>query len=104
MTAMDLHGDFGEAGLGPHLLVHQPGRDQCHHLTLARAQAFEKGPHLGDQLRALATLSITFDRHRGSIKHILSRKGLVRKSTAPAFMALTVIGISPWPVMKITGM
>ena len=32
-----------------------------------------------------------------------SRNGLVRKSTAPAFMAFTVIGISPWPVMKIIG-
>src|SRR5882672_8952556 len=32
-----------------------------------------------------------------------SRNGLVRKSTAPLFMALTVIGMSPWPVMKMIG-
>jgi hypothetical protein len=24
-----------------------------------------------------------------------------RNSTAPAFMALTLIGMSPWPVMKM---
>src|SRR5204863_78909 len=30
-------------------------------------------------------------------------KGFVRKSTAPAFMARTAIGMSPWPVMKMTG-
>ena len=29
--------------------------------------------------------------------------GFVRKSTAPAFMALTLIGISPWPVRKMIG-
>src|SRR5213593_4138099 len=32
-----------------------------------------------------------------------SRKGLVRNSTAPDFMAFTDIGISPCPVMKMTG-
>src|SRR5260370_24750149 len=32
-----------------------------------------------------------------------SRNGLARKSTAPAFMARTDIGMSPWPVMKMTG-
>jgi hypothetical protein len=30
---------------------------------------------------------------------IVSRNGLLRKSTAPAFMVRTVIGMSPWPVM-----
>ena len=34
---------------------------------------------------------------------VWSRTGLVRKSTAPAFIAWTVIGISPWPVRKMTG-
>src|SRR5258708_469726 len=33
-----------------------------------------------------------------------SRNGLARKSTAPAFMARTDIGMSPWPVMKMMGM
>lgn len=32
-----------------------------------------------------------------------SSKGLVKKSTAPAFMAFTVIGISPYAVRKMTG-
>src|SRR5919198_1801510 len=32
-----------------------------------------------------------------------SRKGLVRNSTAPAFMACTDIGMSPWPVMNTIG-
>jgi len=30
-------------------------------------------------------------------------KGFVRNSTAPAFMAWTVMGISPWPVTKMIG-
>jgi len=37
------------------------------------------------------------------VQERLSRKGLVRNSTAPAFMAWTVIGMSPWPVMKMMG-
>jgi len=32
-----------------------------------------------------------------------SAKGLIRNSTAPAFIARTVIGTSPWPVMKMIG-
>jgi hypothetical protein len=28
-------------------------------------------------------------------------RGFGRNSTAPAFMALTLIGMSPWPVMKM---
>jgi len=30
-------------------------------------------------------------------------KGLERNSEAPAFMALTVEGMSPWPVRKMMG-
>ena len=33
-----------------------------------------------------------------------SRNGFVRKSTAPAFIALTDMGMSPWPVMMMMGM
>ena len=36
--------------------------------------------------------------HRAALGH---ERGLVRNSTAPAFMALTVMGMSPWPVMKM---
>src|SRR5262249_6690414 len=32
-----------------------------------------------------------------------SLNGFVRNSTAPAFIACTVIGTSPWPVMKMIG-
>ena len=33
-----------------------------------------------------------------------SLNGFVKNSTAPAFMAWTVMGTSPWPVMKMIGM
>src|SRR5438552_1115195 len=33
----------------------------------------------------------------------LLANGLIRKSTAPAFMAVTLIATSPWPVMKTIG-
>ena len=37
MAAMNLDRDLAEADLAGDLLVHQPGRDQRHHLALARA-------------------------------------------------------------------
>ena len=36
-------------------------------------------------------------------KSIASSMGLVKNSTAPAFIALTVVGMSPFPVMKMMG-
>src|SRR3989442_1967834 len=39
-----------------------------------------------------------------ALNNASSSIGFVRNSTAPAFIAWTVIGISPWPVMKIIGM
>src|SRR5215211_4462760 len=41
---------------------------------------------------------------RMALNNTSSLNGLVRNSTAPAFMARTVIGTSPYPVMKMMGM
>src|SRR5258706_545791 len=41
---------------------------------------------------------------RIALSSVSSSNGLVKNSTAPAFMARTVIGTSPWPVMKMIGM
>src|SRR5258706_1200529 len=40
---------------------------------------------------------------RIALSSVSSSNGLVKNSTAPAFMARTVIGTSPWPVMKMIG-
>src|SRR5258705_8162540 len=40
---------------------------------------------------------------RIALSNTSSLNGLVRNSTAPAFIARTVIGMSPWPVMKMIG-
>ena len=53
--------------------------------------------------RPRAGLQIAFDRHGDSVQNSWSRNGLVRNSTAPAFIARTDMGISPWPVMKTMG-
>ena len=52
---------------------------------------------------AARALAVAFERLLNGVEQILSRKGLVRNSTAPAFMARTLIGMSPWPVMKMMG-
>src|SRR5580704_4971616 len=39
-----------------------------------------------------------------ALSNAVSPNGLVRNSTAPAFIACTVIGTSPWPLMKMIGM
>src|SRR5467141_2726361 len=40
---------------------------------------------------------------RIAVKRSSSPKGFVRNSTAPAFIARTDVGTSPWPVMKMIG-
>src|SRR5712671_2304349 len=80
MAAMNLDRDLAEAHLGRNLLVRQAGGDEGHHLPLSRAIA------------AATASSISW-----------SRNGFVRKSIAPAFMARTDIGISPWAVTKMIG-
>lgn len=59
----------------------------------------------------------SFERRRSALRHLRScstalttassmsclRTGLARKSTVPAFVARTVIGMSSWPVTKMTG-
>ena len=41
---------------------------------------------------------------RTASRRSCARTGSEKNSTAPAFMAFTDIGMSPWPVMKIIGM
>ena len=41
---------------------------------------------------------------RMALNNASSSIGFVKNSTAPAFIAWTVIGTSPWPVMKMIGM
>ena len=53
---------------------------------------------IGDTARAVA---VEPRLHR--IKQILIAKWLGQNSTAPPFMARTVIGMSPYPVMKMIG-
>ena len=80
-----------------------PGGDELHDLALALGQRGVARLQLGD-----TPASRRRARSRSSAAWIASSsswswKGLARNSTAPAFMARTLIGTSPWPVMKMTG-
>jgi len=55
-------------------------------------------PDVGNRLIAFTANAIPFEPEPDGIEHVLVAKRFGRNSMAPAFMAFTVIGMSPWPV------
>jgi hypothetical protein len=82
------HPDELRDGHSPHL---------AHDLTAVRLNGDFAGAQFGGDLLVEPASSACWIASSRS----WSRKGLVRNSTAPAFMARTVIGMSPWPVIKM---
>src|SRR5262245_34626846 len=104
MAAMNLDGDLAQSKLTGDLLVHQAGSDEAHHLSFALGQPLEACSQVRDSMLILPTLAVALEPAAATASSMSwSRNGLVRKSTAPAFMACTDIGISPCPVMNTIG-
>jgi hypothetical protein len=61
-------------------------------------------PRLARHAVVLAEEAVALKRLMDSVQQILIVERLVRNSSAPAFIALTDMGISPRPVMKMIGM
>src|SRR5215510_778458 len=104
LTSMRLHGDLADPELAGDLFVQQPRDDQCHDLAFTRRQrriAVPQRSHIGVETEAARLRSMA---PRIAFNSSSSLNGFVRNSTAPAFIAWTVIGTSPWPVMKMIGM
>ena len=103
-AAVRFDGQVSGAEFAGDLLVQQAGNDQRQDLTLARSQGLEAGfavPAISDRC-----LRVWPSRTRASVTASNSgswRNGFVRNSTAPAFMARTLIGISPCPVRNTMG-
>jgi hypothetical protein len=93
---------FDCAEFAGYLLAQTPGDDQRHNLPFARRQPLE-APAQRIRFAAASVcqsgaLERKFDRSKST-----SRTGFGRKSEAPAFIAATVIAMSPYPVMKMIG-
>jgi hypothetical protein len=71
LSSMHLHRRFRKPGLCCHLLVHQPGRHQIHHLALARTQSLKQSAHLGCPLLAFPTYAITRNPGRDGVQYVL---------------------------------
>ena len=100
---MNLDGLLDGAEIAGNLLVEPSGDNMRQHFAFARGQVanlrldrFQFG------LKPADLASLASARRCASNKSV-SLTGLVRKSIAPAFMARTLVGISPFPVMNMTG-
>src|SRR6516164_143415 len=71
MTAVNLYRDLAHADLAGHLLVHQSGSDEGHHLELARREHFELGLELGHAFFLLPPLAVALQRIGDGIQEIL---------------------------------
>src|SRR5262249_15247801 len=93
VAAVNLYCPFAYADLACDLLVHKAAGHERHNLALARganlARASEFDFSSARHFRSRSSAPVT----ASSIS--CSRTGLIKKSIAPAFMALTDIGTSP---------
>jgi len=104
LPAVYLHSDLGQFGFRPRSACSMsPAVNQRHHLTLPAVRVPKCARRSRGSLLHCA-ISVAFDRRRHGIQHVLITEGLGRKSTAPAFIARTVIGISPVTRHKMIGM
>ncbi len=104
LGAVGLDRAFGDPQLAGDLLVEPAGDDELEDLALARGERREAGCAAGAPPRARRAARRRAPRARRSASKSVSRStGLVRKSTAPVFIARTLEETSAWPVRKITG-
>ena len=71
---MDFYGDFADAEIAGHLLVHFSGCDVKHYFLFARRKGFEALPQLRDVALDDAPLSVAFDGRHYGIEHVLVAK------------------------------
>ena len=100
---MHLGSDFAHPKLGGNLLVHQSGRYQPDDFLLTGGQAIEEGAQFRDGNFSRSTLAVAFERDLNRVEKILIAERLGQEFDGAAFMARTVIGMSPKPEMKIMG-
>ena len=102
--AMRLDGAFGGPQVGGDLLVQLSGDDLREDFAFARRQRF-KVPHevpAGERLRSKAAASRAKARSTAA-RSSLSRPAWSGNPRPRACIAWTEVGMSPWPVRKMTG-
>ena len=100
---MHLHRGFGDAHLAGNLLVQPALRDLNQNRALTWRQSFESDPQRAQSLLILAASMAASEPSVYSIQKILVPERLRQKLDGAAFIACTVIGMSPCPVMKTIG-
>ena len=95
LAAMHLDGHLADPELAGDLLVEPAGDDEAQDLSLAGGQGLKAGPQFGEAHLVGAADAVLFKRDTDPSSRSWSRNGLVRNSTAPAFIARTDIGMSP---------
>jgi hypothetical protein len=100
---MHLGRDFGDSEFTGDLLVHQTRRDQAQYLLFTAGQCLEMCTRLQYRTFSDATATIALERELNRIDKILFAEWFGQEFDRAPFMARTVIGISPCPLMKMIG-
>jgi len=94
---------FAGPKLRGNLLIKESGNHQTHYLSLAPCQHLIPGSQ-GSLLRFYSTASgVTGESLLNGTQQVFVFKWLGQKFHRSCFIALTVIGISPWAVIKTIG-
>jgi hypothetical protein len=100
---MVLDRTLADAEVGRNILAGMAGKHQLHDLALARGQIGEARRCRVPLIRKLGQISGVFQGALDAGEQSSRRIGFSMKSAAPAFMASTAIGRSPWPVIMMAG-
>ena len=103
VPSVDFYRDLAHVDLRRDVPVHQPPGNQREHCR-SRAVNDSKRARRAEVVPSDCRLARSRLGERRIKPRPCSRTGLVRNSSAPTFLALTVTGISAWPVMKLIGM
>ena len=101
--SMHLHRRFSDTHIVGHLFVESAGRGLDHDLALTGAKRVETFPEHSQRLFALSTGTIASQTSFDCIEKVLITERFREELYRPPFIACTVIGMSPCPVMKTIG-
>jgi hypothetical protein len=104
LAPVRLHGDLADAELGTDLLVQKAGDYQRQDFSFTPTEQRMPIPEGDISASWPSAARLRWMAARMAERSASLFSGFVRNSTAPAFMAFTLVGTSPQPVMKMIGM
>jgi hypothetical protein len=101
---MHFYGPFSESGIAGDLFAKAALRDVNHDLALARTQRFKTLLECSQRLFTRPPGTIMSEAGLNGIEKVLITERFCQELNGTAFIACTVMGMSPCPVTKMIGM